>query len=144
MRFYPVRFTPTSSKYANEECQGVFIIVTDRAALRPVRLGIEIAAALNSLYGSQYQLETAAHLLGSRDSLAQAARRGEDPAAIASAWGAGRSSAGGCCARSTCCIADRSIVYRARFLFDVHPLVGDLDERQDVREYPAEPRPSRR
>ena len=35
--FYPVRFTPTSSKYANEECQGVFMIVTDRLALRPVR-----------------------------------------------------------------------------------------------------------
>ena len=44
IRFYPVRFTPPSSKYANEECQGVFIIVTDRAALRPVRVGVEIAA----------------------------------------------------------------------------------------------------
>ena len=37
VRFYPVRFTPTSSKYAKEECQGVFMVVTDRAALRPVR-----------------------------------------------------------------------------------------------------------
>ena len=86
-RFYAVRFTPTSSKYANQECQGVFIIVTDREALHPVRLGIEVAAALNSLYGSQYQLETAAHLLGSRDSL-ERLKKGEDPAAIASAWGA--------------------------------------------------------
>ena len=37
VRFYPVRFTPASSKYANEECQGVFIIVTDRVAMRPTR-----------------------------------------------------------------------------------------------------------
>ena len=35
VRFYPVRFTPTASKYANEECQGVFMVVTDRVALRP-------------------------------------------------------------------------------------------------------------
>jgi uncharacterized protein YbbC (DUF1343 family) len=37
IRFYPVRFTPTSSKHANQECQGVFMVVTDRVALRPVR-----------------------------------------------------------------------------------------------------------
>ncbi len=39
VRFYPVRFTPTASKYAGQACKGVFMIVTDRAALRPVRLG---------------------------------------------------------------------------------------------------------
>ena len=50
VRFYPVRFTPTSSKYAGEECQGVFLIVTDRVSLRPVRLGIEIAAMLHKQY----------------------------------------------------------------------------------------------
>ena len=49
--FYPVRFTPASSKYAGQACQGVFMIVTDRAALRPVRLGVEIAAMLHKLYG---------------------------------------------------------------------------------------------
>ena len=43
IRFYPITFTPTSSKYANEECQGVFMVVTNRAALQPVRVGIEIA-----------------------------------------------------------------------------------------------------
>ncbi len=51
VRFYPVRFTPVSSKYAKEECQGVFIVVTDRSALRPVRLGLEVAAMLHKLYG---------------------------------------------------------------------------------------------
>ncbi len=30
----------------DEECQGVFMIVTDRVALHPVRVGLEIAAAL--------------------------------------------------------------------------------------------------
>ena len=87
VRFYPVRFTPTSSKYANQECQGVFLIVTDREALHPVRVGIEVASALNREYASRYQLESAAHLLGSRDSLARL-KNGEDPAAIAASWNA--------------------------------------------------------
>ena len=83
--FYPVRFTPTSSKYANEECQGVFMIVTDRLALRPVRLGVEIAAILHKLYGATFDLEAAERLLGSKDALARI-RAGDDPGAIAASW----------------------------------------------------------
>jgi uncharacterized protein YbbC (DUF1343 family)/CubicO group peptidase (beta-lactamase class C family) len=88
VRFYSVRFTPTSSKYAGQECQGVFLIVTDRNALHPVRLGLEIASALNKLYPSQYQLDAAARLFGSRETLAKI-KLGEDPAAIAASWNAG-------------------------------------------------------
>ena len=88
VRFYPVRFTPVSSRYAREECGGVFMIVTDREALRPVRLGLEIAAMLHKLYGAAYQLDQAERLLGSRDSLVRV-RAGEDPAAIAGSWAAG-------------------------------------------------------
>ena len=87
IRFYPVRFTPTASKYAGQECQGVFLIVTDRAALRPVRMGIEIAAALYKLYGAQFELEGAERLFGSRDGITRI-RSGEDPSAIAASWAA--------------------------------------------------------
>ena len=87
MRFYPVRFTPTSSKYAKEECQGVFLVVTDRSALRPVRLGLEVAAMLSKLYGTRYELESADRLLGSRDALTRI-RAGDDPTLIAASWGA--------------------------------------------------------
>jgi uncharacterized protein YbbC (DUF1343 family)/CubicO group peptidase (beta-lactamase class C family) len=85
VRVYPVRFTPSSSKYANEECGGVFIIVTDRVALRPVRLGLEIASALSRLYPAQYQLLAAQRLFGSHDTLSRIAA-GEDPASIAGTW----------------------------------------------------------
>ena len=88
IRFYPVRFTPAASKYAKEECQGVFMILTDRAALRPVRLGLEVAAMLHKLYGAKFELELAQRLFGSKDTLTRV-RAGEDPAAIASTWGAG-------------------------------------------------------
>lgn len=87
VRFYPVRFTPASSKYANQECQGVFIIVTDRTAMRAVRVGVEIASAVSRLYPAQYQLELARTLLGSRDALARI-RAGDDPAAIVASFGA--------------------------------------------------------
>ena len=89
--FYPVRFTPASSKYAGEECQGVFMLVTDRIALRPVRLGVEIAAMLHKLYGPAFDLDAAERLLGSRDAITRI-RAGEDPEAIAATWAATESS----------------------------------------------------
>ena len=88
VRFYPVRFTPTSSKYAREECQGVFIIITDRLALRPVRLGLEIASTLHALYGATFELESAERLFGSKDALARI-RKGEATETIAASWAAG-------------------------------------------------------
>ena len=87
VRFYPVRFTPSSSKYAREECQGVFIIVTDRTALRPVRVGLEIASALARIYPAQFALVDALRLFGSRDTLARV-RAGDDPSSITASWAA--------------------------------------------------------
>ena len=83
--FYPLRFTPASSKYAGELCQGVFIVVHDRAAIRPVRVGLEIAATLHRLYPAQYKLETAMSLFGSSDTLARV-RNGDVPSRIAASW----------------------------------------------------------
>ncbi|MDP3716536.1 MAG: DUF1343 domain-containing protein [Acidobacteriota bacterium] len=86
VRFYPVAFTPASSKYAGQACQGVFMVITNRSALRPVRVGLEIAGALFALFGEKYQLENTDLLLGSRDSL-ERVKRGEDPAVVAARWG---------------------------------------------------------
>ena len=87
IRFYPVRFTPTASKYSGQECQGVFLIVTDRTALRPVRLGVEIASTLFKLYGAQFEIGGAERLFGSHDGITRI-RAGEDPAAVAATWSA--------------------------------------------------------
>ncbi len=87
IRFYPVTFTPTSSKYAGEVCQGVFMVVTNRAVLPPVRLGLEVAAALSALNSSQFRLDNTDRLLGSRESF-ERVRRGEDPALVAASWSA--------------------------------------------------------
>jgi uncharacterized protein YbbC (DUF1343 family)/CubicO group peptidase (beta-lactamase class C family) len=88
IRFYPVRFTPASSVYEGQACQGVSMIVTDRTALRPVRVGLEIAAALWTLHPTQFDAQTTARLFGSRESLARV-KAGEDPAVVAASWAAG-------------------------------------------------------
>ncbi len=85
IRFYPVRFTPASSEYAHEECAGVFMVITDRAALRPVRVGIEIAAALQKLHPDRFDFRNTVRLLGSQQTIDRI-RRGDDPAAIADSW----------------------------------------------------------
>ena len=88
VRFYPVAFRPSAgAKLGGQTCQGVFMIVTDRDRLRPVRVGLEIASALSRLYGEQFKLEDAASLLGSKATIARI-RSGDDPAAIAASWAA--------------------------------------------------------
>ena len=87
IRFYPVTFTPKSSKYANEECRGVFMVITNRTAVQPARVGLEMVGALSSLFGEKYDLQNAWRLVGSQDVLTRV-RQGEDPAVVASAWSA--------------------------------------------------------
>jgi uncharacterized protein YbbC (DUF1343 family) len=85
VRFYPVEFTPASSVYANQACRGVFIVVTDRDALRPVRVGIEIAAALNQLHPREFDFRNTVRLVGSQATIDRV-RAGDDPAEIARSW----------------------------------------------------------
>jgi uncharacterized protein YbbC (DUF1343 family)/CubicO group peptidase (beta-lactamase class C family) len=87
VRFYPVQFTPTASKFANELCSGVFIVITDRNALRPVRVGAEIASALTKLFPGRFEIDLAARLFGSSAGLTRL-KAGDDPAAIAQSWAA--------------------------------------------------------
>jgi uncharacterized protein YbbC (DUF1343 family) len=83
-----VTFTPAAgAKLGGQACHGVFMIVTDRDRLRPVRVGLEIASALARMYGQQFKLEDATPLFGSAAMLARV-RAGEDPASIAASWSA--------------------------------------------------------
>jgi uncharacterized protein YbbC (DUF1343 family) len=86
--FYPVSFTPRANRYSGELCRGVFIVITDRHALRPVRLGVEIAAALRRQHPAAFDLARTAALLGSRGDV-EKLRDGIDPAEVAASWAAG-------------------------------------------------------
>ena len=85
LRVYPVSFTPESSRFAGELCHGVFFLVTDRDALRPVRLGLEVAAALRWLHGDAFDLDAVARLFGSRAMLDRI-RAGDPTWQIAAGW----------------------------------------------------------
>ena len=85
VRFYPVVFTPASSKHAGQECEGVQMIVTNRDVLRPVRVGLEIAAALYELYPDEFEVDRSVHLLGSSEAVARL-KSGDDPSEIAASW----------------------------------------------------------
>ena len=88
VRAYPVTFIPAAGPYAGELCRGIHLIVTDRDALRPVRLGVEIAAALYQRHGERFEIDRTLRLLGSRETL-QRIKDGDDPAAVAASWAAG-------------------------------------------------------
>lgn len=88
VRFYPIEFTPDRDRYAGELCFGVGITVIDRDVIRPVRVGVEIATALFRLYPNEFDLDSAARLVGSRATI-QRIQLGVDPADIALDWTAG-------------------------------------------------------
>jgi len=85
VRFVPIRFTPRASTFAGEECGGVAIVITERAAVRPVRLGIEIAVVLRRLYPETWRIEAFGRLLAHRRTL-ELLNSGADAETIERAW----------------------------------------------------------
>ncbi|MGA9770063.1 MAG: exo-beta-N-acetylmuramidase NamZ domain-containing protein [Blastocatellia bacterium] len=88
VRFVPVKFMPKSSKFANEECNGVNIIVTDRGSFRSVAAGLEIAYQINRLYSGTWKIDDYLRLLVNRAALA-ALREGKSAFEVAATWQAG-------------------------------------------------------
>jgi uncharacterized protein YbbC (DUF1343 family) len=85
VRFVPVKFTPKSSKFANEECGGVNVVITDRGAFRPVATGVEIAYQLNRNYPGTWKIDDYLRLLVNRAALA-ALKEGKLPSEIIATW----------------------------------------------------------
>jgi len=53
--------------------------------MNPVRVGIELAAVLQRLYGDQFQIDKSLGLIGSSNVVARI-KAGDDPARIAATW----------------------------------------------------------
>jgi uncharacterized protein YbbC (DUF1343 family)/CubicO group peptidase (beta-lactamase class C family) len=85
VRFVPIVFTPSSSNFAGERCEGVNLIVLDRNTLDSPELGIELASALHKLYPNDFKLEKMMDLL-SNQTVYDAIQSGEDPRRIAEDW----------------------------------------------------------
>ncbi|MGE5612541.1 MAG: exo-beta-N-acetylmuramidase NamZ domain-containing protein [Bacillota bacterium] len=85
LRFLPIEFTPKSSKFANQPCQGVSILVTDRTAVEPVRAGLTIAWHLKHLFGPAFQFEKVNNLLANQEIL-KSLETCENPANLPARW----------------------------------------------------------
>lgn len=69
VKFVPVSFTPNASKFKDERCGGVNVIIVNRKTFEPVRTGLEIARQLRRLYPSQWEIESFGRLLGNAAAL---------------------------------------------------------------------------
>lgn len=85
VRFVPLRFTPKTSVFKDEQCGGVNIIIIDRDSFRPLLAGIEIAVALRTLYPNDWKVDSYLRLLVSADTL-ERVKHGDSPGSIVSSW----------------------------------------------------------
>jgi uncharacterized protein YbbC (DUF1343 family) len=81
VRAYPTRFRPVSGNFAGVTVEGVRWLVTSRESLDSVRLGLEVAAALQKLYPGKISFEVNSKLIGSQATLHSLAA-GDDPRSI--------------------------------------------------------------
>ncbi len=85
VRFVPIRFTPDSSKYANEACEGVNIVLTNRPAFEPIQVGLTIAQEFRRLYPDKWETKSLNRLLASERVL-ESILAGNSPPESARLW----------------------------------------------------------
>jgi uncharacterized protein YbbC (DUF1343 family) len=78
-------FIPVSGLYAGQHCGGVGVRVTDRAALRSMRVGLEIAAELHKKYPDHFDFTKILFLVGN-DSTIQQLQSGTPVGEIITSW----------------------------------------------------------
>ena len=78
-------FIPVSGLYAGQRCGGVGVRVTDRFALRSMRIGLETAAELHKKYPSQFDVTKLLFLVGN-DSTLQQLQSGTPAGEIIASW----------------------------------------------------------
>jgi uncharacterized protein YbbC (DUF1343 family) len=79
--FVPIRFTPNASKFEGEACEGVNIIITDRAEFRSLPVGFALALALRELFPDGWETDGYNRLLSS-DKVLKAIKAGAPLATI--------------------------------------------------------------
>jgi len=80
-------YIPVTGLYAGQHCGGVGIRVTDRAAVRSMLVGLEIAALLQKKYSDHFDVTKTLELLGN-DATVQQLKAGTVPEQIIASWSA--------------------------------------------------------
>jgi uncharacterized protein YbbC (DUF1343 family) len=85
LRFSDQPFIPVSGLYGGRRCGGVGVRVTDRAAVRSVRMGIEIATILKKRYPDNFDPSKLITLIGNQETIDMLVG-GDSPDAIVNSW----------------------------------------------------------
>ena len=85
VRFVPTHLTPKSDLYAGQPCGGIALVITDRASVNSMLMGLEIAELLAKKYPNDFQLARMIELVGSRATIARM-KAGDAPSRIVLDW----------------------------------------------------------
>ena len=66
VNFTPIKFSPEEHKYSNEWCEGIYITITDREKLEPVKLGFIIIITLYKMYPEEFDINKLWHITRSK------------------------------------------------------------------------------
>ena len=78
-------FIPVGGLYSGQRCGGVGMRITDRQAVRAMRVGLEIAAILKKLYPDKFDPEKLMFLVGNAETIRQL-QAGVPPEQIVASW----------------------------------------------------------
>ncbi len=87
VHFISQPFIPASGLYSGQRCGGVAMRITDRFAVRSMRMGLEIAAVLRKLYPQQFDPGKLLTLVGNANTIQQL-QSGVAPEKIVAGWSA--------------------------------------------------------
>jgi uncharacterized protein YbbC (DUF1343 family) len=87
LHFASQPFIPIGGPYSGQRCGGVAIRITDRSAVRSMRLGLEIAAILQKLYHEHFDTAKLLELAGNAETIEQL-QSGAAPEKIVAGWSA--------------------------------------------------------
>ena len=85
VRFVDDPFIPVAGLYAGTRCGGAGVRITDRFAVRSMRMGLEIAVTLQKMYPKNFDAAKLITLVGSADTI-QELQNGVAPDQIVASW----------------------------------------------------------
>ena len=85
LRFANQPFIPVTGLYSGQRCGGVGIRITDRQAVRAMRMGLEIALVLKKLYPENFDPAKLEQLIGNAETMRQL-QAGTSAEEIVSSW----------------------------------------------------------
>ena len=74
-----------ASKFKGKTCRGCYVIVTDRQAIRPVRMGVSVVWQLRRIYGDKFEIDKVNRLLKNDKTMA-AIKSATNPTTIPAVW----------------------------------------------------------